>query len=147
MALVVEKAAKRIKPLADKKKIGIKIDLEKDVRVRGDGEMLTDLVSILLDNAVKYSKQNKTVRVDLKESKNRVRVNVSDQGIGIAKHHLDHIFDRFYRVDSARSKLDDGGHGLGLSVAKKVVEQYGGKISVKSEVGKGSEFAIVLPKI
>jgi len=118
------------------KKIGVK-------EMIGVKDKIEELLVILLDNAVKYG--NKKVTIETKKINNQIIIVVKDDGIGISKEDLPHIFDRFYRTDNARLKKDEGGYGLGLSIAKKIVEDHKGKIEVKSELGKGSEFRLIFP--
>ena len=146
---ITKKAVKQVKPLADKKKVKIVCDLcQKDrqkLMVMGDKGALIDLVSIFLDNAIKYSPQKTEISLTLSKRKSTAVIKIEDQGIGIAPHHLKHIFDRFYRVDSARNKTNYDGYGLGLSVAQKIISQHKGSIDVKSELGIGTTFTITLP--
>ena len=98
-----------------------------------------------MDNAIKYTPEEGAVRVALKEENGNIVWRVSDNGIGIPDEDREHIFERFYRVDKARSR-ETGGTGLGLSIVKQLVAAHGGKISVYSETGKGTEFTVVLPR-
>jgi signal transduction histidine kinase len=98
-----------------------------------------------LDNAVKYSPEKSQIKISAKKGKNQSVIKVTDQGQGISKKDLPYIFERFYRADSARTRQNESGYGLGLAIAKKIVEEHDGKISVKSEENKGSEFKIILP--
>jgi signal transduction histidine kinase len=142
---VVEKAVRQVRPLASKKRISLKwAKTDEDWSVEGDRLALVELVAILLENAIKYSDPKTEVAIEVGGSKDRVRIEVTDQGMGIAKHHLPHIFERFYRVDAARSK--NGGYGLGLAVAKKIASEHDGRIEVESDLGKGSSFRVVLPR-
>jgi signal transduction histidine kinase len=102
------------------------------------------LVRNLLDNAVRYSPNGGRVEVEVGSRDGEALIAVRDTGIGIPSRDLPRIFERFYRVDRARSR-DTGGTGLGLSIAKHVAEQHGGRIEVQSELGGGSEFTIRLP--
>lgn len=141
----IKQAVRTVKPLAKKKNIAIKTSLgKKKLLVRGSENSLQELVMILLDNAVKYSSIGKKVFVSINSKGKRVELKVRDEGVGITKKNLPHIFDRFYRVDDARCK-DVEGFGLGLALAKKIVDQHEGEISVKSKMGKGSEFVVELP--
>jgi signal transduction histidine kinase len=146
--VILEKAVENIQPFA--KKADIEIHFQKsNLKVIGDRGKLVQLFTILLDNAVKYSKPNSKVDITANLSDNRVenkyaQVKVIDYGIGIAKEDLPHIFDRFYRADLSRSKERIDGYGLGLPIAKNIVESHGGKISVGSELGKGTTFQVIL---
>ena len=111
----------------------------------GDPERIEDAVSILVDNAAKYTPSGGTVRVSTRRKRDDIVVDVIDSGQGIAEEDLSSIFERFYRADSSRSK-QTGGFGLGLSIAKRVVETSGGRMEVRSTVGAGSTFTIRLPR-
>ena len=97
----------------------------------------------LVDNAVKYTPEHGTITLSLFQDEEWVCLEVADTGIGIASEHQAHIFDRFYRVDKARSRIS-GGTGLGLAIVKGIAEQHGGKVTVSSEPGKGSTFTVWL---
>ncbi|MHA8110444.1 cell wall metabolism sensor histidine kinase WalK [Lactobacillaceae bacterium Melli_B4] len=109
-----------------------------------DTDRFTQVIDNIMNNAMKYSPDGGTITCSLYETHNQVVLSVADQGLGIPKNAVDHIFDRFYRVDKARSRAQ-GGTGLGLSISREVIEAQGGHIWVKSEEGKGSTFFISLP--
>jgi signal transduction histidine kinase len=116
-----------------------------ELRVLGDEAALRRVVDILLDNAFKYTPTpSGTVTLWAEEIDGRAVVSVRDNGIGIAEEEQDRIFERFYRVDKARSRAL-GGAGLGLSIAQWIVQQHQGKITVESTLGAGSIFRIELP--
>jgi heavy metal sensor kinase len=117
---------------------------EAPVSIQADADALRRALLILLDNAVKYTPQGGSVRIALKTSDGVAVVSVSDTGIGIAKQDVIHIFDRFWRADKARSR-EQGGAGLGLSIAKWIVDIHAGSIDVESEPGKGSIFHLRVP--
>lgn len=109
-----------------------------------DTDKMTQVVDNILNNAIKYSPDGGKITVSMKTTDAQLIVSISDQGLGIPKKDLPLIFDRFYRVDKARSRAQ-GGTGLGLSIAKEIIKQHNGFIWAKSEYGKGSTFTIVLP--
>ncbi len=110
--------------------------------VKGDGERLAQVVSILLDNALTYTPAGGTVEVSLDERSGYIYITVADSGIGIPDEHKKNIFDRFYRIDKARSGKDH--YGLGLSVATEIVRLHHGQISVRDSKAGGAEFVIRL---
>ncbi|WP_100334162.1 HAMP domain-containing sensor histidine kinase [Bacillus alkalisoli] len=116
-----------------------------NVQVKMAERHMEQLLIILLDNAIKYSGESKKMDVAIQHLKDsgEVAIEVKDYGIGIPKEEIQHIFDRFYRVDKARSR-DKGGHGLGLSIAKRMVNNYSGKIFASSEEGSWTTFTIIL---
>ena len=113
--------------------------------VRGDARLLREVLQNLLDNAVQYTPSGGRVQVEAEEGKKEVTVTVADTGIGIPSTDQERIFERFYRVDAARSR-EEGGTGLGLSIARHIVETLGGRLWVESEVGRGSRFSFTVPK-
>ena len=116
----------------------------RDIYVEIDQDRMMQVLDNLLNNAIKYSPDGGTITVRIKETPGFVQVSVIDQGLGISKSDSEHLFERFYRVDKARSR-EQGGSGLGLAISKEVIELHGGRIWVESEEGKGSNFSFELP--
>ncbi len=116
---------------------------KQDVRLNGDKDKIRQLLVILLDNAIKYSKE--AIDITLSVSKGVVRVSVADKGIGIPDDEMPFLFERFFRVDGARSR-STGGSGLGLSIAQRIVELHEGQIDVFSKHGKGTTITVALPQ-
>ena len=144
---VVRSAIDRVKPIAELK--GVEVSSSPRVtgstEVSGDEAQLVSAVSNLLDNAVKYSDSGSSVKVKVREASDGwVEVGVRDKGIGIPTKDLERIFERFYRVDRARSR-ETGGTGLGLSIVRHVAENHGGEVTVTSSEGEGSTFVLRLP--
>ena len=147
IAELIEQNIQSIKILADEKNIKIDFNSEKDIpTVPINIESMDRVIRNLLSNAIKYSLDGKDILVTLKqtEDKNNIEFSVKDNGIGIAKEHLEKIFDRFYRVENATHTIK--GTGLGLHLVKMTIEQYHhGKITVESKENEGSTFTVVLP--
>lgn len=125
------------------KNISLDYSIEPQLMVHGNSEQIKQVILILLDNAVKYSRAKGSVNVSLKKQNNDVVLAVSNTGEGIAPEHLDRIFDRFYRTDASRARKH-GGHGLGLAIARSIVEQHKGEIYARSVVGEGATFYVRL---
>jgi two-component system OmpR family sensor kinase len=134
----------QLRPLAEKRQITIDADLE-SAGALADSDRVTQVVTNLLTNAIRYNHDGGRVVVTTRSSKGEVILGISDTGIGIDSEHLPHIFERFYRVDKARSRKD-GGIGLGLAICKSIVEAHGGQITVTSRPDAGSQFEVRLPK-
>jgi len=141
---IIDDAVRRIKPLADKNDITIK-KTGNPQKIKAEKYALTDLFVILLDNAVKYSPSKKTIEISWKKTDSYLDVSVKDEGIGIESKDIPHLFDRFYRADSARTHIESGGYGLGLSIAQKIIDLHHGAIHVESNPKKGSIFTVHLP--
>ncbi len=141
---IVTSATGSIAKLAKQKNITVKEEIAEGT-VYGDKRHLTELFTTLLDNAIKYSHEDSEVTVVSKTTKNTVTVIVRDQGVGISSIDVPHIFDRFYRADKSRSKTAVDGYGLGLAIAKSIVDRHRGSIGVKSTLGKGTTFTVILP--
>ena len=112
--------------------------------MRGDASLLRDVLQNLLDNAIQYTPPGGHIRVSATRQHDEIMINVADTGIGIPLADQERIFERFYRVDAARSR-EAGGTGLGLSIAKHIVEAHGGRLWVESAVGHGSRFSFSIP--
>jgi heavy metal sensor kinase len=144
-AAVVRSAAEQGERLARSRGVGFRLKLAAEpVPVQADPEALRRALLILIDNAAKYTPEGGSVDVGLEARNGQAVAWVSDTGMGIAAADLPHVFDRFWRADKARSR-EQGGAGLGLSIAKWIVDMHGGTISGQSEIGKGSVFEIKLP--
>ncbi|WP_405171044.1 HAMP domain-containing sensor histidine kinase [Paenibacillus sp. FSL H8-0280] len=125
------------------KNISLDYNIEPNLTVHGNSEQIKQVILILLDNAVKYSGPKGSVNVTLQKQNNDVMLAVSNTGEGIAPEHLDRIFDRFYRTDSSRARKH-GGHGLGLAIARSIVDQHKGEVYARSVVGEGATFYVRL---
>lgn len=139
---IIESAIKQVKSLAESKQIAIDYELKKVV-VKGDKDSLRELFVILLDNALKFSYQGSRIRITSKKLDKEIKILISDKGVGIAEEDREHIFERFYRSRKARIITD--GFGLGLAIAKQIIEKHNGRIEMMSEVNVGSTFMVSLP--
>lgn len=139
-----QKVVDSFETVAVNKRIKIKTKLE-NVYVVANEMSLSELLTILVDNAVKYSRKGGEVSLKVRKVQKNAMIEVKDQGIGIRSSDIPFIFNRFYRADSSRSKEKVDGYGLGLSIAKAIVESSGGEINVTSKIEEGSVFAVKLP--
>lgn len=139
---LAEEAVERTKLRAQAKHITIENKVE-DIVVHGDRDSLVQLLTVLLDNALKYSPEHSLVVCTAAKRHDGTAITVSDQGIGIEPAALEHVFDRFYRADKARKQ--GGGFGLGLSIAQQIVDLHHGNITLTSTVGKGTKATVTLP--
>jgi len=142
----IKHALRNVEALRSAKSIRIQ-NTTKDSTMIGNMNEMTDLFTILIDNAIKYSKEKSTITLSSKEKNGWIHIAVTDVGEGVGTKDIPHIFDRFYRADSARSKITYTGYGLGLSIAKKIADRHNGSISVTSIFGKGSTFTVHVPII
>ncbi|MDP4179238.1 MAG: ATP-binding protein [Bacillota bacterium] len=133
-----------MKNIADKKNIKINIVGEEVESIYSDKDRFKQMMINLVDNAIKYSEPDTNIIISKSEKNNNIILSVKDEGVGISREHLDRLFERFYRVDKARSR-SQGGTGLGLAIVKHIVIGFNGTIDVESELGKGSKFTIVIP--
>jgi two-component system sensor histidine kinase SenX3 len=142
---LVDEAVDRLRPSAMVAGIGLQVHHASDgARVECDRRQVVTAIVNLLDNAVKYSETGKVVVVETERIDDDVVVSVVDDGIGVPSKDLERIFERFYRVDQARSR-DTGGTGLGLAIVRHVAQVHGGDVSVESIEGDGSTFRLRLP--
>ncbi len=136
----------RMLPLGAKKRINLLADLPAEpLMIYGDKNQITQVLVILIDNAIKYSKEKDIVTVSGRETYYDIEVTIADNGIGMSQEDIKNIFRRFYRVDKTRSR-SEGGTGLGLSIADWIVQQNGGSIKVKSQPGHGTEMIVTFQK-
>lgn len=144
LADVVNEAAERYAAAVAEHNINLEITAG-PATVEGDRDGLVELVAILLDNAIKYSPDDTTIRMNATPAGQQVKFSVADQGAGINASDLPYIFNRFYRADRSRTRKTVGGYGLGLSIAKRIVDLHLGSITVESKPGKGTSFIVKLP--
>jgi len=141
---IFEKALSGISHLAEEKDITIEPAITQ-ARIKGNAVSLTELLIILLDNAIKYSPRHNKIIVTAKITQKNVVLTVQDFGIGMKESEIPFIFNRFYRADSSRGKASVDGYGLGLSIAKQIVDVHNGRIDINSKVNKGTTFTVTLP--
>lgn len=142
---MLAETVKRLTPLAVNRDINLTLEAHAAPVVEGDSSKIQQVFYNLIDNAIKYTPSGGDVRVELSENARFAIIKVSDTGIGIPQTDIAHIFDRFYRVDKARSR-ETGGTGLGLSIVSQIVQLHGGQVNVQSVEDKGSVFTVTLPK-
>ena len=143
--LLVEAVAATVEPLAAEQGVILEVKTIKPVSVLGDEARLMQVVLNLLENATHYTNGGGQVLVAVHTQNAQACLVVRDMGIGIAPEHLPYLFDRFYRVDSARTRTEGGNSGLGLAIVDWIVKAHGGSVTVESQVGQGSTFTVLLP--
>jgi two-component system sensor histidine kinase SenX3 len=141
---MIEEAIYQSKVHSEKRQVQINFSPETEVEFFGDRKQLLIAISNLIENAISYSPERTMVNVVLKRGEEIAEIAISDQGVGIEESELERIFERFYRVDQARSR-ETGGTGLGLSIVKHVISNHGGEVQVWSVPGTGSTFTVLLP--
>jgi signal transduction histidine kinase len=133
-----------MRPLAEVKELHLRMQVNGAAWVRGDAARLREVFFNLLDNGIKYTPKGGEVELKVGQSGSEAVVTVRDTGIGIPSEHLPYVFDRFYRVDKARSRAE-GGTGLGLSIAQNTIVAHGGRIELTSAPGQGTTCTVRLP--
>jgi signal transduction histidine kinase len=143
LAFAVNEAVETLQPLMQEKNIYLQCSIE-EVQVRGDVERIVQIVINLLSNAIRFSHEQGRIEINVKSVAGQGRVDVIDHGIGIPEEDVERVFERFYKVDKARTSIG-GGTGLGLSIAKRITEMYGGQIGIQSKWGQGTTAWFALP--
>jgi two-component system phosphate regulon sensor histidine kinase PhoR len=141
---ILKSACQVCQPMADEKAIQILLSCEETLSMNLNAALIEQAFVNLLDNAIKYSGPDSSIEIEAKQINAEVVILFRDHGIGIASEHLPRLFERFYRADPSRSRKL-GGTGLGLAIVKHIVNAHGGRITVESTPGKGSEFIIYIP--
>lgn len=142
---VTEQSLSAVETTAQKRGVAVELAVPESIAVAADAKALDQILVNLLDNGVKWARQEGTVRVEAHEVGDAVRIEVQDDGPGIAEKHRARVFERFYRVDESRAR-DAGGTGLGLSIVKHLVESMGGEVGVEPNTPRGSVFWLQLPR-
>ena len=140
---LVMDTATSFKPIAEAANKSFEIDVKKDIMLNADESSITQLISTLIDNALKYSNEGGVIKISLVPIKKGCKFEITNTSDYIDTNNLNRLFDRFYRADSSRSR-DTGGYGIGLSIAKSIVEAHHGKITAKSTDGKSIKFTVIL---
>lgn len=141
LAILLADVADSLRPLAENNELRLTCDLPPSLVISGDTDQLIRLIVNLLDNAIKFTEHG-AITISAQQVDGQAVIEVADTGIGIPQEHVPHIFERFYTVETARSS---GGAGLGLSIARQIVQAHNGRIEVQSEIGRGSRFKVYLP--
>jgi signal transduction histidine kinase/flagellar basal body-associated protein FliL len=143
-AQLIMDVAERFELAASQKKMAISVDLDHDIIVNGDADRLEQVVSNLLDNAIRYTPEGKTVKIHLSAEEENAKLLIQDSGRGIPGEDLPRVMERFYRVNKARTRKE-GGTGLGLSIVYHIVKKHDGEVVIESEFGRGTSIIIKLP--
>ena len=144
VAQEIRETVARLYPIAEKANITLKVELKDGICVACSSSRLQQMLGNLIENAIKYNKPNGSVKITAEESRQMAVIRIQDTGIGIEEEHFNRLFERFYRVDTSRSRAI-GGTGLGLSIVKHLAVLYGGEVSVESTPGVGTTFTVRLP--
>ena len=141
---IVNKCVNALEPIAKERNIRVRTDVSDDFELECDPLKLRQAINNLIENAIKYTGDGGHVFVTTKHHGGEGAVRIEDDGVGMSPEHLEHIFERFYRVDKARSR-ETGGTGLGLHIVRRIALMHGGRVDVESKEGKGSVFTLVVP--
>ncbi|MGD1920450.1 MAG: sensor histidine kinase, partial [Pleurocapsa sp.] len=133
------------KPQAEAKQLTWQLKLEPELFLSGDRLLLTQLFTNLIQNALQYTATGDSINVKGQKINSQIHIEIADTGIGIASEHLDKIFERFWRADKSRS-YQSSRSGLGLAIVKEIIRLHHGKVSVDSQLGKGSNFTLIFPR-
>ena len=142
---IAEESMQRLKRRAESRGISLSSDVEKGAYVKGSESLLDEMITNLVDNAIKYTDRGGWAKVSVKNDVNSVVLTVSDNGIGIPEEDKEHVFERFYRVDKSRSRAS-GGTGLGLSIVRHAAIYHNARIELDSRIGKGTRISVIFPK-
>lgn len=142
---IAEESIQRLKRRAESRGISLSSDVEKGAYVKGSESLLDEMITNLVDNAIKYTDRGGWAKVSVKNDVNSVVLTVSDNGIGIPEEDKEHVFERFYRVDKSRSRAS-GGTGLGLSIVRHAAIYHNARIELDSRIGKGTRISVIFPK-
>lgn len=142
LSMLLKDVSDSLRPLAEAKELSLNCETSENLILLGDSDELIRLFVNLLDNAIKYTERG-GINISASQNEKYIFVKVEDTGIGISAEHIPHIFNRFYRVEESRTLR---GAGLGLAIAKEIINAHGGKIEIQSKIGKGSVFNVSLPK-
>lgn len=141
---IVNEAVRKVANIAKQKQISV-LNKAGKFTIEGNKQALTEMLVIFLDNAIKYSHAKAKVCLASEKIDGHIIFSIADNGIGIHAEDIPYLFDRFYRADKSRTKTETSGYGLGLSIAKQIIDRHKGSVKVKSTVGKGTTFSIKLP--
>ncbi len=144
LTYLVNKSISALTPIAKAKNIKVTTNFYDDVTILGDELKLRQALNNLIENAIKYSKADSKVNIKVKKAGQDVIISIKDNGVGMSEEHLNHIFERFYRVDKARSR-ETGGTGLGLHIVRRIALMHKGRVEVQSKENVGSVFRLILP--
>lgn len=142
---LIKQAVNNTAPDASRRQVTLKYSASKSLLVEADPDMSAQALTVLVDNAIKYSPKGETVVISAVKRRGSIVIRVKDHGPGIAKNEQKLIFERFYRTDQARQRSSAGGYGLGLEIAQNIARHHGGAIELRSTPGRGSTFSLVLP--
>lgn len=146
LSTLLQEITEKFSPVCRNKGIQLQQSIDPNVDFYGDRQRLNQLIVILLDNAYQYSDPGGKIALTLENGEKNIHISVKDTGVGISEENIDKLFDRFFRITNFRKKNPDG-LGLGLPIAKLIVEQHHGEIVIASNLSEGSNFTIILPKI
>jgi two-component system sensor histidine kinase ResE len=143
---LLQNIVEKFLPRAQKDNISLQLHLSENLSsLVGDGDRLAQVLTNLVDNALKFTPVNGQVTLSAANTEEEMEISITDTGSGVPKETLPRLFDRFYQVDTSRAGGEGHGAGLGLAIVKEIVEAHGGRISVRSELGHGTTFVIHLP--
>ncbi|MEA4852682.1 MAG: HAMP domain-containing sensor histidine kinase [Christensenella sp.] len=146
LCALIQKCVNALQPIAEARNITLFMDIDGELVIECDPLKLRQAINNLIENAIKYTQDGGHVRVSAKKYGSEVHVVIEDDGIGMSEEHLQHIFERFYRVDKARSR-ETGGTGLGLHIVRRIALMHGGRVDVESKENEGSKFTLILPLV